>query len=75
MKVLKLNPGYAFSSSKRFPIDPETVVLGDEEIKKAIFIGSAVIDGSKHAAFWIPGTRQYFFQTGASHGIPFRTDI
>ncbi len=57
----KLLPGYAEKSSRRWPKEPETVVLGDEEIANAKFVGCARIDG-RHGWLCFRLGRTYYFQ-------------
>jgi hypothetical protein len=56
-----LQSGYAFQSSRRYPREPETVVV-DAEQDGAAFVGYAPIDGTKHAAFKVPNANRYYFQ-------------
>jgi hypothetical protein len=65
MKLLdyKLLDGYAYKSSKRRPIDPETVVVGEEEIAACRCVGTAMIDGlATYLAFKVRGRKTYYFQ-------------
>jgi hypothetical protein len=58
-----LKPGYAESSTRRFPIAPTTVVVGEEECGRARFVGPVRIDGNPGwNAFRDPQTRRYYFQ-------------
>ncbi len=47
----RMSPGYAFASSKRWPRDPATVVVGQAEIARANWVGIARIDGHPCHAF------------------------
>jgi hypothetical protein len=59
----KLLPGYAETSTRRRPIRPETVIVGEEECNAARCVGPAMIDGSiAWLAFKIKGQRRYYFQ-------------
>ena len=58
----KLLPGYAMTSTKRFPRAPETVVIGTDETDRAHCVGSAWIDGRNLIAFKIKGECRYYFQ-------------
>lgn len=59
----KLEKGYAETSTRRHPREPETVVVGDAEVSQARCVGSAIIDGSSAwLAFKMPGKRRYYFQ-------------
>lgn len=59
----KLRPGYAETSTKRNPKCPTTIILSDDVIKKAVCIGTAMIDGMLDwLVFKIPGQRRYYFQ-------------
>ena len=57
---LKMSPGYAYTSSKRHPAEPETVMVSKDECRQANHVGTAVVDGSRVEAFRL--NRRYFFQ-------------
>lgn len=60
---LRLEPGYAETSTRKHPVEPETVVVGQYECSQAVCQGDAVIDGKVGwLRFKIPGERRYFFQ-------------
>lgn len=54
--------GYAFQSSRRYPRDPETVVIGESEVERARFVGTAIVDGYTCNVWRIntPGQRRYY---------------
>lgn len=54
----KLPTGYAYTSTRRYPTQPETVVVGETE-SSARFIGPAWIDNQQYCAFRFKG-RYYF---------------
>jgi hypothetical protein len=58
----RLRNGYAYTSSRRYPRDPETIVLGDKEVRDARYVGVAKIDGCKVSAFRVKGERRFYFQ-------------
>jgi hypothetical protein len=59
----KLAPGYAETSTRRRPVNPETVIVSDDDVKQCRFVGEAMIDGRLGwMAFRHPKTRRYFFQ-------------
>ena len=59
-----LQSGYAHTSSRRHPREPELVIIDEKEIGKATtFVGQAMIDGIPHVAYKIPGKNRYYFQT------------
>jgi hypothetical protein len=62
-----LESGYAESSTRRHPREPETVIVGESEIREARYIGSAYINGSCAWQCWRvpakPGRPgRYYFQ-------------
>lgn len=63
---LTLGDGYAFTSTRRRPRDPATIVIGSEERIGSTFVGTAKIDGAPCAAF--RRNKTYYFQTLASLG-------
>ena len=59
----KLESGYAETSTKRHPVEPETVIVGEDEVRQARCVGAAIIDGSSAwLAFKTPGKKRYYFQ-------------
>jgi hypothetical protein len=58
--IAKLQPGYAFQSSRRRPKEPSPVIIGDGECGLAKHVGTAVIDGYHHNAFKLG--RVFYFQ-------------
>ena len=61
--VPKLESGYAESSSRRYPREPKTVVVGSTEIGRSIFQGEAIIDGRAGWLCWRdPVAKRYYFQ-------------
>lgn len=55
-------PGYAFASSKRYPVSPDIVIIGNRDIANSVYVGMAVIDSYPHHAWKIRGKNKYFFQ-------------
>ena len=56
-------PGYAYTSSRRHPRDPEIVVLSDR-LDALRYVGTESIDGRVHLAWADPRPpRRYVFQT------------
>ena len=64
MEALKLQPGYAETSSKPFPKEPSTVIVGEEEIANAVHDGQHFHrDGNPNwQRFKVKGKRRYYFQ-------------
>lgn len=59
----KLLSGYAETSTRRNPRQPETVIVGDTEIANCRCVGSAYIDGRcGWLAFRDRRTGRYYFQ-------------
>jgi hypothetical protein len=59
----KLLPGYAMTSTRRRPKEPELVVVGSQECALAHCVGAVLIDGrSDWLAFKVRGQRRYYFQ-------------
>ena len=60
-----LNSGYAYLSSKRYPVTPETVVA-DPESESPSYVGTARIEGDVYNAFRCRSDRSnwpyYLFQ-------------
>lgn len=74
MKIIEpaLQPGYAMRSTRRHPKDPDTVMIGQSEVEKAKYQGTAFIDGYANWDCWhIPKTRKapgcYLFQYRPNH--------
>ena len=65
MNELFPRPGYAYQSSRRYPADPDTVILSQSYCDECAHVGFAIIDGTRCAAFRmaIDGKRRYVFQT------------
>lgn len=60
-----LRSGYADTSSRRHPREPETVIVGDDEVRQSRFVGYAYISNypnGRAAAFKVRGKKRYFFQ-------------
>ena len=57
-------PGYAYQSSRRYPADPDTVILSQSDCDECAHVGFATIDGARCAAFRtaVDGKRRYVFQ-------------
>lgn len=63
LEGIKLIPGYAETSTRRHPVCPETVVVGERECSRARCLGAATIDGrAAWLVFRIPGERRFYFQ-------------
>ena len=59
----RLEPGYAMTSTRRHPREPETVIVPEDAVKGARCIGRAKIDdNSLWLCFKVPGERRYWFQ-------------
>lgn len=56
--------GYAFRISRRYPRDPATIIVGDDDCATAKFVGHCRIDDRSHRAFrcTVDGKRCYIFQ-------------
>ena len=65
MSELFPQPGYAYQSSRRYPADPDTVILSQSDCDECAHVGFATIDGARCAAFRtaVDGKRRYVFQT------------
>jgi hypothetical protein len=65
MSLYLLQSGYAETSTKRYPRQPETVVVGESECATARFLGfhhNHAEPISDWAVFKSPGKRRYWFQ-------------
>lgn len=63
MTNYQLLPGYAETSTRRRPKEPETVIVGTEECEQARYVGAALISGSlAWLAFKVPNKKRYYFQ-------------
>ena len=63
LSTLKLMPGYAETSTRKYPVNPDTVILTQAEIDGAVCQGCATIDGNPiWISFKLRGQRRYFFQ-------------
>ncbi len=62
----KMLPGYAETSTRRNPREPETVIVGEDECSRARCLGDAYLPNAYPESGWlcfkIPGERRYFFQ-------------
>lgn len=58
----KPQPGYAFRAVRRHPKEPETVVIGQDDIEKLSWVGYAVIDGTRCLAWRNAKENKYYFQ-------------
>jgi hypothetical protein len=60
----KPKPGYAETATRKYPKEPEIVVVGEKEIAKAVCQGAHCHpDGNiGWLRFKIPGKRRYYFQ-------------
>lgn len=54
-----LQSGYAYSSSRRYPIEPETVMVSEGQGK---YIGITIIDDNEYATFRDHAAKRYYFQ-------------
>lgn len=59
MPSYKLKVGYAYKSTKRYPRQPQTVIVGETEAASAKFIGKQTIDGTEYCVF--RHGRNYYF--------------
>ena len=55
-----LQPGYAETSTRRYPREPETVVVGSKEIAAARYVGVTSRDG--HEWYTFRAGRRFYFQ-------------
>lgn len=58
--------GYAFQSSRHYPKEPATVIVGETEIAESAYNGTAMIDGVLCNRFKLKNCKRYFFQTQQS---------
>ncbi len=56
-----LKPGYAFQSTRKQPVDPQTVIISESDIVGCRYVGSSRIDGSSCARFKRPGMHTGFY--------------
>ena len=64
MSELFPQPGYAYASTARHPANPDTIILSESDCEECDFVGFAVVDGTRCAAFRtaVDGKRRYVFQ-------------
>ena len=64
MSELFPQPGYAYQSTARYPANPDTIILSESDCEECDFVGFAVVDGTRCAAFRaaVDGKRRYVFQ-------------
>lgn len=57
-------PGYAYQSSRRYPAEPDIVILSQSDCDECEHVGFATIDGARCAAFRtaVDGKRRFVFQ-------------
>ncbi len=61
----RLVPGYAETSTRKRPTDPETVIVGHEEVAQAVCQGASVCRAHTTAGwlrFKVRGKKRYYFQ-------------
>jgi hypothetical protein len=59
----KLLPGYAETATRKHPRSTETIVLGDQEIAQARYVGPVMLNGRLGWLAWkLPGRNRYYFQ-------------
>lgn len=59
--MYKLQSGYAYSSSRRYPIEPETVMVSENQ-NNARYIGITILDDSEYATWRDSVAKRYYFQ-------------
>jgi hypothetical protein len=58
----RLETGYAETSSRKYPREPETVVVGETEVNAARYVGEQIRDCQHWNVFKIPNRKRYYFQ-------------
>lgn len=61
---VKMIPGYAYTSTKAFPVNPDTVIVGTDEVGSAYAQGNHWFrgEGATYVRFKVKGQRRYYFQ-------------
>lgn len=63
---IKLLPGYALTSTKKHPKEPDTVIVGEDECSQARCVGACYLTNETHSLQWvgfkIPSKNRYYFQ-------------
>ena len=59
----KMQPGYAETSTRKYPVNPETVIVSQTDCDKVVCQGAHYLDGRLDwLRFKVKGEKRYYFQ-------------